>query len=411
MRKRLPLVDVASAVAPIAQELEAAAIRVLRAGRFVLGPEVAAFEREAAAWLGAAHAVGVSSGTDALFLALRALGVGPGDDVLVPVFGFVATAEAVVRAGATPIFVDVGPACGSVDLAQAERRLTPRTRALVHAPLGGHGAGTAERARWCRERGLLFVEDAAQSFGARDEGMAIGAFGDAAAFSFFPAKILGGFGDGGLVVTGRADVAERVRALRQHGRNADGTFAEEGTNARLDELQAALLRVRLRALDAELEARRAIARAYDDALVARGLAAPFACGGDCTGSPPVGDLPSTRAADDFRVAPLLLPPRCTSASAFGLYTVRLRRPEDRGPVRAALDRAGIDTAVYYARLLVEEPCFARFGGAREEFPNAASLAERTLTLPLYPGLGAEDRARVVEALAASAVAERPAAIS
>jgi dTDP-4-amino-4,6-dideoxygalactose transaminase len=401
MAKRLPLVDVTASIAPIAAELEAAALRVLRMGRFVLGPEVAAFEGEVAQALGAAHAVGVSSGTDALFLALRALGVGAGDEVLVPVFGFVATAEAVARTGATPVFVDVGPACGSVDLADAERRRTGNTRALVHAPLGGHGAGTAARARWCRERGLLFVEDAAQSFGARDQGQAIGTFGDASAFSFFPAKILGGFGDGGLVVTASREAADRVRALRQHGRSPGGAFTEEGTNARLDELQAALLRVRLRAMPAELAARAALARAYDDALLRRGLADAdadaVACGGACAVVPPITSARGVSSAD----APLLLPPRCTSASAFGLYTVRLRHPDLRARVREALDRAGIDSAIYYARLLVEEPCFARFGGQRAEFPRATALASRTLTLPLYPGLTAEDQARVVDALAAS----------
>jgi dTDP-4-amino-4,6-dideoxygalactose transaminase len=400
MAKRLPLVDVTASIAPIAAELEGAAVRVLRMGRFVLGPEVAGFEGEVAEALGAAHAVGVSSGTDALFLALRALGVGSGDEVLVPVFGFVATAEAVARTGATPVFVDVGPACGSVDLADAERRRTGKTRALVHAPLGGHGAGTAARARWCRERGLLFVEDAAQSFGARDQGQAIGTFGDASAFSFFPAKILGGFGDGGLVVTASREAADRVRALRQHGRSPGGAFTEEGTNARLDELQAALLRVRLRAMPAELAARAALARAYDDALLRRGLADAVACGGACS-VPVVAPGRFVSGASGAADAPLLLPPRCTSASAFGLYTVRLRHPELRARVREALDRAGIDAAIYYARLLVEEPCFARFGGQRAEFPGATALAARTLTLPLYPGLTAEDQARVVDALAAS----------
>jgi dTDP-4-amino-4,6-dideoxygalactose transaminase len=395
--RRVPLVDLTTTLAPIGAELEAAAARVLREGRFVLGPEVDAFEREVGARLGAALAVGVSSGTDALFLALRALGVGAGDEVIVPVFGFVATAEAVVRTGATPVFVDVRPACGSVDVARAEAVLTARTRALVHAPLGGHGAGTAELARWARAHGLLFVEDAAQSFGAEDEGRAVGTFGDAAAFSFFPAKILGGFGDGGLVVAARAEVGERVRALRQHGRGPDGAFTEEGTNARLDALQAALLRVRLGHLASELAARAALARAYDGALVARGLAAPFACGGDCA--------TAETAADRAGAAPFLLPPRCTSPSAFGLYTIRLRAPDThlRARIRRSLDEAGVDTAIYYARLLVDEPCFSRFARSASDFPGARDLAARTLTLPLYPGMGEEVVASVVEALALAAV--------
>jgi dTDP-4-amino-4,6-dideoxygalactose transaminase len=387
MRRRLPLVDLRATLAPIASQLEAAAVRVLRGDRFVLGPEVAAFEAECAAYLGVPHAAGVSSGTDALYLALRALGVGQGDEVLVPVFGFVATAEAVVRTGAVPVFVDVRATCGRADLADADKRIGPRTRALVHVPLGGHGAGTAEAAAWARARGLVFVEDAAQSFGARDDGRAIGAFGDAAAFSFFPAKILGGFGDGGLVVSATAATDARARSLRQHGRGSDGTFVEAGTNARLDELQAALLRVRLAHLPRELEQRAAIARRYDEAFVTRGIAAPPACGCEVA------------TAD----APLALPPRCASASARGLYPVRARSVGARDALRSALDEAGIDTAVYYARLLVDEPCFAAPNRATsaETFPGAAELSARTLSLPLFPGMTEEEVARVVDAVEAA----------
>ena len=171
------MVDTGAAVAGYVAELEAAAARVLRSGRYILGPEVKAFEEEASAYLGAAHGVGVSSGTDGLYLALRALDVGSGDEVLVPAFGFVATVEAVVRAGARPVFVDVLPACGRIDLTDADKKRTARTRAIIHVPLAGQGSGTGAVARWAAQRSVFMIEDAAQSFGALDEGRAIGTFG------------------------------------------------------------------------------------------------------------------------------------------------------------------------------------------------------------------------------------------
>lgn len=389
--RRLPVVDLARAIEGDRAALEEAAVRVLRGGRFVLGPEVAAFEREACDFLGATHAVGVSSGTDALYLALRALGVGVGTSVLVPVFGFVATAEAIVRTGAEPIFVDVLPGCGRVNLDDAARRMRSDTRALVHVSLGGDGGGTADSARWCRERGLALVEDAAQSFGARDEGRAIGTHGDASAFSFFPAKVLGGFGDGGLVVTAREEVAARVRSLRQHGRSEEGRFLEFGANARLDELQAALLRVRLGSLPHELTVRADLAARYDRALLERGLAERSSCATRCLAEPRSG-------------LPVLLPARCSPGHAHGLYTVRLGAAVDRAKLRADLAARGIDSAIYYAHLLVEEPAFAMHTpreGVAASFPGARNLAACTLTLPFFVGMGDDDLARVADALAAS----------
>ncbi len=387
--RHLPMVDPARSCAPIAADLEAAAVRVLRSGRYILGPEVSAFEREAASYLHAAHGVGVSSGTDGLFLALRALDVGQGDEVLVPAFGFVATVEAVVRTGAHPVFVDVLPVCGRMNLDDAEKKRSPRTRALMHVPLAGQGSGTGAVARWAAQRSIFLVEDAAQSFGATDEGRPIGTFGAIGVFSFFPAKILGGFGDGGLVVTNQARLAESVRGLRQHGRSTDGRFAEEGCNGRLDELQAALLRVRLTRISEDLAARRALADGYDRALIVRGLAAPVICKGPCT-SFVTGPHP-----------PLALPPRCTSASAYGLYSVRLRDPDLRPRVRAKLLEAGIDSATYYERLLCDELVFHRVAPADNHFPAARDLAARTLALPFFVGLTPADVERIADALASA----------
>ncbi len=383
---RLPVVDLARSIAGDQRALEEAAVRVLRGGRFVLGPEVAAFEREAAAFLGVPHAVGVSSGTDALYLALRAIGIGPGDEVIVPVFGFVATAEAVVRTGARPTFVDVRSACGRMDLAAAAQRLSPAVKALVYVPLGGDAGGSAEAASFCAHHGITLVEDAAQSFGARDQDRPSGTFGAIAAFSFFPAKILGGFGDGGLVVTADEALAARVRSLRQHGRTEDGRFDSFGANARLDELQAALLRVRLASLPCELEHRAHLATRYDEALLRRGLAQRTPCAGACT----------AHARTD---APVLLPARCAPGHAHGLYTVRLRSTADRDHARATLAAAGVDSAVYYARLLADEPCFGAFASVSAAFLGARDLASRTLTLPFFVGMDDADIERVATALA------------
>ena len=389
--RRLPVVDLRASLEPLTPALSAAATRVITGARFILGPEVAAFETEVAEFLGGTHAVGVSSGTDALFLALAALGVGPGDEVLVPAFGFVATAEAVVRTGAEPRFVDVRPGCGRMDLDAADRAWTTRTRALIHVPLGGHAAGTAEAARFASAHGVRLVEDAAQSFGAADQGRAVGTHGDVGTFSFFPAKILGGFGDGGLVVTRDGDVAERVRSLRQHGRDSTGRFVHAGANARLDELQAALLRVRLAALPAELEARRILAHAYTDSLVSRGLASPPECA--CT-----GEGHGARHA-------LVLPPACTALH--GLYTVLVPDRATREGLQQHLSDSGIDTAVYYARLVADEPRFSplasRTSGAplADAFPGARLRSARALTLPFFPGMDpGADVTRVAESLAA-----------
>jgi len=388
--RALPMVDTGAAIARYVTELEAAASRVLRSGRYILGPEVKAFEEEASSYLGSAHGVGVSSGTDGLFLALRALDVGPGDEVLVPAFGFVATVEAVVRAGARPIFVDVLPACGRIDLADADKKRTARTRAVIHVPLGGHGSGTGAVARWAAQRSVFLIEDAAQSFGALDEGRAIGTFGAIGVFSFFPAKVLGGFGDGGLVVTNQARLADAVRSLRQHGRTSAGRFAEEGTNARLDELQAALLRVRLAHLADDLAVRRALADRFDRALIVRGLAAPVFCKGSCEVFP-AGAHP-----------PFALPPRCTTTSVYGLYSLRMRDPEKRASIRDALRAAGIETQVYYERLLCDEVVFHRVAPVDKAFPGARDLASRTLTLPFFVGMTPADIERIADALAGAA---------
>jgi len=241
----VPLLDLARQNAALHDELTAAFERVLRSGHFILGPEVAEYENECAAMLGARHAIAVSSGTDAILVALMALGIGYGDEVICPAFTFFATAGCVSRLGATPVFADIRSDDFNLDSADAGRRITPRTKAIIPVHLFGQSAEMEPLLALAREHNLAIVEDAAQSFGARHGGRFCGTMGDAGAFSFFPSKNLGGFGDGGLVVTNRDDLAERIRLLRTHGAKPKYYHKLVGGNFRLDALQCALLRVKL----------------------------------------------------------------------------------------------------------------------------------------------------------------------
>src|SRR5215217_69703 len=254
----VPLFDTATTLAPLRDELLAKVADVLDGGRYILGPEVAAFEREFAAHLGARHAVGVANGTDALTIALRALGVGPGDDVVVPSFPFYASAEAIVNAGARPVFCDVDPETFCVTADSVRAALTPATRAVLAVHLFGNVAPVAE----IEALGVPVVEDAAQSAGSETDAGRPGSLGTLATFSFFPSKNLPCFGDGGAVTTNDAGLAERVRMLRFHGSHDKTTFELVGHNSRLDELQAGILRVLLPHLDAWSDGRRAAGEAY-----------------------------------------------------------------------------------------------------------------------------------------------------
>ncbi|MCC7003015.1 MAG: DegT/DnrJ/EryC1/StrS family aminotransferase, partial [Gemmatimonadaceae bacterium] len=241
----VPLVDLKAQYASIKPEIDAAVARILTDCSFIMGPEVKAFDAEYASWVGAPHAVSVSSGTDALHLALRAVGVGHGDEVITTTMSFVATAEAILMAGATPVFVDIDPRTCNIDVARIEERITPRTRAIIPVHLYGQPADMDPIVALARARGLSVIEDAAQAHGARYKDRAVGTLGDAACFSFYPGKNLGAYGDGGALTTTRDDIAERVRMLRDHGRRSKYEHLIEGYGNRLDALQAAILRVKL----------------------------------------------------------------------------------------------------------------------------------------------------------------------
>lgn len=352
--------------AALAPELTAAFSRVLASGNFILGAEVEALEREVTAFLGTSHAVGVSSGSDALVCALLALGCGPGDEVVLPAFSFFATPEAICRAGAKPRFVDVELGSFGMDLGAVEAALGPRTRALLPVHLYGCPARLDELGRLAAGAGVPIVEDAAQAFGASFLGRRAGTWGAAGCFSFFPTKPLGGFGDGGMIVTGDAELAARCRSLRVHGASGKHQHGEIAGNYRLDALQAALLRVKLGHVDRWRDARAAHAAAY-----LRGLA----------------DVPE------------IVVPRVPSAavSAHALFTVLVQGGQ-REALARALSARGIQTAVYYPRPLHLQPALAGYGYRAGEFPQAERACEQVLSLPLHAAMSEGDRARVVEGI-------------
>jgi dTDP-4-amino-4,6-dideoxygalactose transaminase len=353
------MLDLEAQHAPLASDLRVAADRVLASGRFILGAEVAAFERELASTLGFAAAVGTSSGTDALLALLMAAGVGPGDEVITTPYSFFATVEGIVRLGATPVFADVEAETLNLDPDAAVARFGPRTRAVLPVHLFGRAARLDALRAVCSARGVPLIEDAAQAIGARGVGAGWGT-----ALSFFPAKNLGGFGDGGAVLTNDADLAARLRRLRNHGASEKLQHQEVGGNFRLDELQAALLRVKLPRLAAWTSARRRVAELYR--LRLDGL--------------PIG-----------------LPPPDDGA-VWNQFVVRVPA-ERRADLRAHLADRQIASAVYYPLPLHLQPALASLGHGAGAFPRAERAAQESLALPIFPELTDEAVARVAGALA------------
>lgn len=393
----VPLLDLNRQNGPLHAELMAATERVLRSGHFILGPEVEAFERECAAALDAPHAIAVSSGTDALLVALMALDIGPDDEVIVPSFTFFATAGSVARLGATPVFADVCPACFNLDPADVARRITPRTKAIIPVHLFGQAADMDSLLALAKTHGLAIVEDAAQSFGAQYRDRCVGTLGEFGTFSFFPSKNLGGFGDGGLVTTTRADLAERVRLLRTHGAKPKYFHAEVGGNFRLDALQAALLRVKLPHRHAYAAARRANAAAYTAALsdlpgvtANAPAAAPCVCQG---GHAPCG---SGALASTTR---LVLPSAVTPGEhIWNQYTLRVPGPGRRDALKKHFTAAGIGTEIYYPLPLHQQKCFAHLPPV--SLPVSEQLAAEVLSIPIFPELSSSEHSAVVGAISA-----------
>jgi dTDP-4-amino-4,6-dideoxygalactose transaminase len=358
----IPLFDTSTPIAPLRPLILERIEHVVTGERFILGPEVQAFEAEFASYLGVRHVVGVANGTDALTIALRALGVQPGDEVVVPSFTFYASAEAVVAAGARPVFCDVDPATRNVSVDTVRAALTPRTTAIIAVDLFGVPAPVEELSAL----GPPVLEDAAQAAGARSGTRMAGSLGAAATFSFYPSKNLGAFGDGGAIATDDDRVAELARALRFHGSRDRRTFDYAGYNSRLDELQAAILRVLLPHLDAWCDGRRAAARAYADA----GL-------------------------DAYVTVPAV--PDGTSP-AWHLYVVTHPRADE---LATALGAAGVGVRAYYRRPLHEQPAMAPYIDGLVPLPATTELAAGNLALPISPVLGADQARAVVAAIAAA----------
>ena len=344
----IPFIDLTRQHQALRDELAGALARVVASSQFVLGPEGAALEAELAALHGVRHGVGVASGTDALRLALAALGVGAGDEVITPAFSFVASASTIAMAGARPVFADVDPVTFAVDPLAVERALTPRTRAIVVVHLYGHPAPLERLQTLARARGVALIEDAAQAVGAVYAGRPIGGWGDAACLSFYPTKNLGALGDGGMILTDRDDVAERLRRLRHHGDVARYQHVELGYCSRLDELQAAALRVKLTRLAAWTDARRSIARRYGALLAG---------------------------------VPLTLPvERPPARHVYYLYTVRHAQRDALAKILADL---GVGTAVHYPAPV---PAQGLFGASPQGCPEAWRASREVLSLPCYPEL-------------------------
>lgn len=360
MTERIPVVDLRAQYEEVGPALEAAAVRVLRSIGYIMGPDVEAFEREAAAYLGVRHVVGLSSGTAAIEVALMALGIGPGDEVIVPPFTFVATAEAVRSTGARVVFADVDAETLTLDPAAVAAAATPRTRAVVAVHLYGNPCRIEALAAACDRLGAALVEDAAQSMGGTYRGRRCGALGRAAAFSCFPSKNLGACGDAGFLSTDDDEVARRARMIRVHGSTSKYRHEGRGMNARLDTLQAAFLRVKLPRLDAWVCARRRVAARY-------------------------------RAA--FADLPLRLQQETDPGHAYHLFTVQV---PDRAGLARALSERGIETATHYPMPLHLQGAFADLGLGPGAFPASERAAAEVLSLPLYAEMTDAQVDRVID---------------
>jgi dTDP-4-amino-4,6-dideoxygalactose transaminase len=360
---KVPFYDPEPRTEVLAGELRAAFERVLLSGRFILGPEVETFEAELARFVGVRHAIGVSSGSDALLCALSALGIGPGDEVLSTPFTFFATSGAILRLGAVPRYVDVRVETLNIDPRRLEAAIGPRTRAILVVHLFGEPAEMAAIAEVAARHSLPVVEDAAQALGAAFAERRAGAWGKFGCFSFFPSKPLGGFGDGGMVVTDDPALAERCRLLRAHGATRKGEHVLAGYNCRLDALQAALLGVELPRLEGWLSARAARASVYDAAFA--GLA-------------PIS----------------LLQGHPEARSAHAVYTLRVKNGR-RDELARHLDSRGVGTAVYYRTPLHLQPALAGSKLAPGALPESERAAGEVLSLPLFPELRPEQQEHVI----------------
>jgi len=367
----VPALDLKAQYRAIRDEVEPVIRELLESQHFVLGPHVEALETEVAAYCGSRRAVGCASGSDALLLPLMAWGVGPGDEVITTPYTFFATAGAIWRLGAKPVFVDIEPAGFNIDPNQVEDAVTPRTKAIIPVHLFGQTADMDPIMEIAERRGLKVLEDSAQAIGAAYKGRRAGSIGHASALSFYPSKNLGGFGDGGMITTDDEELADQLRRLRVHGMEPKYHHTEVGLNSRLDALQAAVLRIKLRHLDSWTAQRRESAERYRD-------------------------LFEVHAPSGAILTPSEAPRRI---HVYNQFVVRVAE-ELRDPMRAKLAEARIGSEIYYPIPLHLQACFQPLGHAKGDFPVSERAARETVALPMYPELGEAARRRVAEVVCA-----------
>jgi dTDP-4-amino-4,6-dideoxygalactose transaminase len=370
---KVPMLDLVAEHAPYRAELQSAFDRVLDSGRFVLGPEVEAFEREIGAWIGTPHAIGVSNGSDALLLALQAVGVGPGDEVICPTYTFFATAGAVARLGGVPVFVDSAECCYNLRADQVAAKIGSKTKAIIAVHLFGQCADMDPILTAAKKHGIPVIEDAAQALGAKDKGRQAGSMGTLGTFSFFPTKNLGALGEGGLITTRDASLAEKIKKLRVHGAKQKYFHELIGGNFRLHELQAAFLRVKLKHLDSALKKRRKSAQKLMISIQEKWNATMPLDSCLCQGQgSSVEQKPGT----------ILLPFSCHSGEGehtWNQFVIRVTGMGKRDALKKILGAKGVQTEIYYPRAMHEQECFLT---SRRSFPVASMLSKQTLALPI-----------------------------
>ncbi len=423
----VPLMDLSSQHGPLMGQFESAFSEAVRTNRFVLGPAVESFEQELAAYCGAAHAVGLSSGTDALIVALMVLGVGPGDEVITSPFSFFATAGSIARVGAVPVFVDIDLDTFNLDPAQIESAITAKTKAIMPVHLFGQCAAMGPIMAIGAKHGLPVIEDAAQAIGARDMGGGLkvksdelkveeegngdevcreksgGAYGEIGCLSFYPTKNLSAFGDGGACLTNDAALAAKIRSVRQHGESSRYQHATVGGNFRLDAIQASMLSIKLPHLDGWVAERRAIAGRYNAWLAdVPGIVLPVE-GGELDGLKVKSEklkVGNRDVRENVKVkveGEMCAGEMWGGGHVFNQYTLRVEDGK-RDALMAYLGERKIGCKVYYPLALHEQPCFAQFGQADKALPNTRAATQSVLSIPMYPGLSQAQQREVADAI-------------
>lgn len=368
----IPILNLTRQYELLKDQINDALIQVAASGHYILGPEVKAFEEEMAQYLGVKYVIGCANGTDALFLALMALKIGEGDEVITTPFSFMATSESIVRVGAKPVFVDIEADTMNFDVKQLEAAITPRTKAILPVHIFGQAANMDEVRRIADAHNLAIIEDCAQAIGSEFKGQKVGGIGEIGCFSFFPSKNLGCLGDGGMCTTNDDELADRLRMLRAHGSRQRYYHEEPGLNSRLDELQAAVLRIKLKHIDEWNHARQAVATRYDELLK------------------PLADWVKT-------------PYRHTDGThVFHQYTLQLQGKEPaklRAEIQKKLQEAGIQSMIYYPVPLYRQQTHADLHLNAADYPVCERVSDQVLSLPMFPELTAEEQQQVADALA------------